>query len=224
MKTILGWIGEKKTAFRMWLFLSKHTYQRRHNLIIPSKNGTTQIDHLLVSPFGVFIIETKNFKGWIFGSYQQSNWMQIIFGYKYPFQNPIRQTFRQRKLLAEYLEISETFIHVVIFFAGRCRFKTEMPSNVINTALTSHIKSYDKQILAPEQIERILFKVDELRLNPNLTTKKHLKSLRERYGSTTICPKCGGDLIQRIAKKDFDANPTFLGCSNYPQCRFTKNI
>lgn len=224
MRTILGWIGERKTAFRMWLFLNAHTYQRRHNIIIPSKNGTTQIDHLLVSPSGIFIIETKNIKGWIFGSFNQSHWMQIIFGHKYTFQNPIRQTFRQRKILAEYLGISETFIHTVIFFAGHCRFKTPMPSNVINTGLTSHIKSYNEQMLAPEQVNQILVEIDKLRLDPALIIKEHVKSLRERYSSTTICPKCGGNLVQRIAKKGYGANSAFLGCANYPQCRFTRNI
>ena len=60
MSIFKGWIGEKKTAFRMWLFLNNRTYKRFHNIIIPSSSGTTQIDHLVVSPFGVFIIETKN--------------------------------------------------------------------------------------------------------------------------------------------------------------------
>jgi len=57
-----GWFGEKKTAFNMWLTLDSKVYRRHHNIIIPSKSGTTQIDHILVSPppppppFGVFII------------------------------------------------------------------------------------------------------------------------------------------------------------------------
>lgn len=41
----------------------KKTYHRFHNLIIPSRNGTTQIDHVVISPYGVFIIETKNMGG-----------------------------------------------------------------------------------------------------------------------------------------------------------------
>jgi hypothetical protein len=50
MNILKGWLGEKKAAFRMWLFLSKRTYKRFHNIIIiiPGQNGTTQIDHLVV--------------------------------------------------------------------------------------------------------------------------------------------------------------------------------
>jgi len=85
-----GWFGEKKTTFIMWMTLNAGVYHRIHDVIIPSKNGTTQIDHILVSPYGVFIVETKNMTGWIFGSENQSKWTQVLYGKKYPFQNPIR--------------------------------------------------------------------------------------------------------------------------------------
>tara|TARA_B100000315_G_scaffold164806_1_gene153455 strand:- start:1671 stop:2195 length:525 start_codon:yes stop_codon:yes gene_type:complete len=63
-----GWFGEQKTEFNLWLSLDKELYRRFHNVIIPSNNGTTQVDHILVSPFGLFIVETKNRTGWIYGS------------------------------------------------------------------------------------------------------------------------------------------------------------
>ena len=66
MKKLRGWFGEKKTAFNMWLSLDGKVYRRFHDVIIPAKDGTTQIDHLLVSPYGLFIVETKNIRGWIF--------------------------------------------------------------------------------------------------------------------------------------------------------------
>ena len=55
-----GWFGEKKTQFKLWLSLNNELYRRFNDVIIPSSNGTTQIDHILVSPFGLFIVETKN--------------------------------------------------------------------------------------------------------------------------------------------------------------------
>ena len=55
-----GWIGEQKTELSLWFSLDKKLYRRFHDVIIPSSNGTTQIDHILVSPFGLFIVETKN--------------------------------------------------------------------------------------------------------------------------------------------------------------------
>jgi len=89
MNRIQGWFGEKKATFYMWLSLNSKVYQRFHDIIIPAKNGTTQIDHLLVSPYGLFIVETKNKKGWIFGSEDQQKWTQSLYGNNYSFQNPL---------------------------------------------------------------------------------------------------------------------------------------
>ncbi|UCG04601.1 MAG: NERD domain-containing protein, partial [Candidatus Heimdallarchaeota archaeon] len=113
-----GWIGEKKASLNIWVSLNANVYHRVHDLIIPSRNGTTQIDHLLVSKYGLFIVETKNRSGWIFGAEDQVKWTQSLIGprkfsifgrrhssIKYTFQNPLRQTFRQKKCLSEFLDL-----------------------------------------------------------------------------------------------------------------------
>ena len=69
-----GWFGEKLTTFGLWLGLDDNIYRRIHDIILPSKNGTTQVDHVLISAFGIFVIETKNMKGWIFGGQNDSTW------------------------------------------------------------------------------------------------------------------------------------------------------
>jgi len=53
---------------------------------------------------------------------------------------------------------------------------------------------------------------------------RHNRELKEKYASTTICPKCGGDLIKRISRKGQYAEKPFLGCSNYPRCHYIKDI
>jgi len=224
MKALRGWFGEKKTAFNMWLSLDAKIYRRFHDVIIPSKNGTTQIDHLLVSEFGLFIVETKNIKGWIFGSKSQPKWTQSLYGKKYSFQNPIRQTFRQKKILSEYLGVDESTIHAVIYFVGDCKFKTDLPANVIKSGLGRYIKQFRTRIILPEDINRVLGELEQHVSESSLTTRDHVQSLRERHSSTTVCPKCGSDLIERTAKKGSKAGSKFLGCENYPRCRFTKNV
>ncbi len=223
MRILRGWFGEKKTAFNMWLTLDAKVYRRIHNVIIPSKNGTTQIDHLIVSPYGLFIVETKNIKGWIFGSEKQPKWTQSLYRRNYSFQNPIRQTFRQKKILADHLDLGESFIHTVIYFVGSCKFKTNLPSNVIRSGLGSYIKQHKDHILSPEEIDYIVNKLNALASDPTLTTKEHVKSLRKRHSSNTVCPRCGSNLVERTAKNGSRAGSKFLGCDNYPHCRFTKN-
>ena len=221
--SLRGWIGEKKTTFNMWLSLNKEVYRRFHNLIIPSKNGTTQIDHLLVSPYGLFIVETKNKKGWIFGSEDQSKWTQSIYGKKYSFQNPLRQTFRQKKILSEYLGVDESIIRTVVFFVGDCKFKTRLPENVLNSRLGKYIKQFKNPTIDPLEIDRIALQLQRHALETSLTNKDHIRSLRERHSSTTVCPKCGSNLVERTARKGPKTGSKFLGCENYPKCRFTKN-
>ena len=207
----------------MWLSLDNKVYRRFHDVIIPAKNGTTQIDHILVSPYGLFIVETKNKKGWIFGCGDQPNWTQSIYGKKYSFQNPLRQAFRQKKVLSEYLELHEPVIHIVIFFVGDCEFKTSLPDNAINSRLGKYVKQFKDHVLKPEEINRIVKKLEKHVSESSFTARDHIHSLRERHSSTTVCPKCGSSLVERTARSGPNAGSKFLGCKKYPRCRFTKN-
>ena len=224
MRALRGWFGEKKTTFNMFLSLDKSVYRKFHNLIIPGKSGTTQIDHLLVSAFGLFIVETKNMTGWIFGSESQPKWTQSIYGRNYSFQNPLRQTFRQKKLLSEYLNLTEATIHTVIHFVGDCEFRTTMPANVVQSGLSTYIGRFADCVLSAGDIDQILCRLEELASGTTLTKEDHVRSLRERYSSSTTCPKCGSALIERTARHGSDVGSKFLGCSKYPECKYTRNL
>lgn len=224
MSAFRGWLGERVTALGMWLWLRRSAYHRFHNIIVPAKNGTTQIDHLVVSAFGVFVVETKNMKGWIFGSEDQSKWTQSLYGKNYSFQNPLHQNFRHIRCLANHLGLDESLLHSVVVFVGECAFKTPMPPNVIRSGLSSWIRGRKEILLSDEEIQRVCNNLRLLRMDHNLTHSAHLKSLRERHGSTTTCPKCGSSLLAKTARRGVNAGSTFLRCSSYPRCRFTRPV
>lgn len=100
-----GWLGELGVNIFARLLLDSSKYRGFHNVMLPTPDGTTQIDHIYVSPYGVFIVETKNMKGWIFGSENDSWWTQKIFRHTYQFQNPLRQNIRHTKAVAQLLDI-----------------------------------------------------------------------------------------------------------------------
>ena len=76
----IGKFGEKRVARKLdWL--SKE-YITLNDILLPTNYGTTQIDHIVVSPYGIFVIETKNYKGWIFGHENSEEWKQSLFGKK----------------------------------------------------------------------------------------------------------------------------------------------
>jgi restriction system protein len=137
-----GWLGESAAGLSAKLFLPKDQYTTLHNVTLPTADGTTQIDHVIVSRFGVFVVETKNYKGWIFGSEHQPTWTQKIYRRTHKFQNPLRQNYKHLKTLESALGISPEVLHSVVVFMGECRFKTPMPPNVcIGGAYTRYIKS-----------------------------------------------------------------------------------
>lgn len=94
-----GWLGEKKTALAIWWGLDQKVYSRLHDVIIPSRNGTTQIDHLVLSRYGIFIAEIKNIKGWIFGSEYQAKWTQVLYRECNRFRNHLDKHSGRRRYL-----------------------------------------------------------------------------------------------------------------------------
>ncbi len=223
MNFLRGWFGEMKVRFYIWLWLPKTVYTRFHNIILPSSNGTTQIDHLIVSVYGLFIVETKNKKGWIFGSARQRVWTQVIFGKKYSFQNPINQTYRQRKVLSEYLEVNETKIYTVVFFVGDCRFKTDLPVNVIRSGISRYIKRFDREVFTTNEVSQIVNTLEAQIAKKEFSLRDHRRSLRRRHSSKTICPRCGSDLTIRTVKKGRRAGRQFYGCTSFPKCRYSRS-
>lgn len=218
-----GWYGEKKTSFYLWLSLNKEKYPRFHDLIISSIDGTTQIDHVVVSEFGIFIIETKFLQGWIFGSEKQKYWTQSIFGNNYKFQNPLRQIYRQKKVLARFLDVKEKTINTIVFFNGSSTFKTYTPDNVIEYGLGRYIKSFKSPVFQKEKVNEIAKALGEQKRNSKLKLKDHLNSLEERHSTDYYCPRCGGELKVKLARKGINKGNEFWGCSNFPSCKYTES-
>ena len=86
------------------------------DLTIPTRNSTTQIDHVVVSVYGIFVIETKNYSGWIYGSNNTKKWKQCFPSKSNYFYNPIKQNWAHIYALSELLKLdTQTFKPVVVF-------------------------------------------------------------------------------------------------------------
>lgn len=219
--TFKGWLGEKATQFGMWLKLDARTYRRFHNLIVSTRNGTTQIDHVLLSRFGIFVIETKNYNGWIFGSESEKSWNQVLYGTKHVFQNPLHQNYGHTKALAEHLKVDHGKIHSVVFFIGDAELKTNLPDNVMTSGLSDYIKQFDRVVFSDVELARLEQQLSGLHA-ASLSRGEHVSDLKERYSSETTCPKCGSPLVRRIAKRGPQAGMEFLGCSGFPNCKYIR--
>jgi len=227
-----GWFGESAVSFATWLSLDSEVYFPVNNVTIGTSNGTTQIDHIIVSRYGIFVIETKNMDGWIFGGEKQAQWTQSIYGKKFRFQNPLHQNYRHTKALEEFLGLSSSYFHSVVCFVGdSCKFKTEFPSNVICGGPLRYIDSKTEVLLSDDQVANIVEAIQSgmrpkgfLGLTTAETKREHLASLKERHESTTTCPKCSSDLVLRTGKRGERAGKKFYGCSTFPACRYMRDV
>lgn len=153
-----GDVGEQIVKVAVLSKLDAAQYRHFSNLIIPASNGTTQIDNIVVSPFGVFVIEAKYFQGWIFGGAKQEKWTHTLSRFeKYAFANPIRQNYGHIKALARLLRQPESRFHSVIVFAHRnCQLKTELPANVcLQHNFIEYIQSFTKNIIDDAALARM---------------------------------------------------------------------
>lgn len=221
-----GALGERSVQILTSLRLDSAVYHRIDDITLESSWETTQIDHVFVSAYGVFVVETKNMKGWIFGGEHQAVWTQQIFKKSSKFQNPLRQNFKHVKVLEALLALPPSAIHSVVVFVSEAEFKTPMPKNVTRQGgLVTYIKAFTSPILTKEQVEGIIEKIEQTRLPATReTARKHVENLRARNSQVAdgqACPKCGARLVLRTSKSGAHAGSQFLGCSGFPRCRYT---
>lgn len=94
------------------------------NLYIPNQNDTSEIDSILINKYGIFVIESKGYSGWIFGNEEQKMWTQTIYKNKYKFYNPITQNRNHILALAKFLGITDMNVfRSYIVFSERCELK-----------------------------------------------------------------------------------------------------
>ena len=222
---IKGWVGEVQSTLANKTFLDSHIYLALNNVTIPTFNGTTQIDHVIVSRHGVFVVETKNMDGWIFGDEKSSQWMQSIFGKKFKFQNPLHQNYRHTKALSDFLGIDHDKFFSIVMFWGECEFKTPLPPNVLASGYSSYIKSHTTVMFSDQEVQEIATAIKVGMLPKGWATQRqHANSLKDRFSSTTTCPKCGSALVLRTAKSGARTGSKFYGCTKYPACRHVANV
>jgi len=221
-----GVIGEFVINLSAKMMLDKEKYYLIKNVTLPTEDGSTQIDHVIVSIYGIFVVETKNMKGWIFGNPNQKTWTQKIYRYSSKFQNPLHQNYKHVKTLQSLLGITDSQIFSLVVFVGDSTFKTEMPENVTyGGGYIRFIKSKTQQVLSESDVNEITKKIEERRLTSSFkTSRDHVKHVREIVKekeniSSQLCPKCGSAMVLREAKKGANIGKKFWGCSNFPKCR-----
>lgn len=218
---IQGWFGEKNISSR--LHTLSDDYVLFNDVYINVGGRSVQIDHIVVSIYGIFVIETKNYKGWIYGTDNSEYWTNNIFGNKYQFYNPIKQNYSHVWALEKLLKIPENkFIPIVVFLGG-ATLKCDTQGVVIYSGqLRQFILNYKMPVFSQKEVADIANILTSANNIDKSRKKAHIHSVRQGIAEKNtlirngVCPRCRGKLVERKGKYG-----RFYGCSNYPQCKFT---
>ncbi len=233
----IGEIGEERV--KEILFNLPEGYHTLNDVVLKTENGTTQIDHIVISKHAIFVIETKNYRGDIYGNDNRKEWTQLIvtdvtyenswktytYVTKNRFYNPVKQSLghaiRVKNLLTDYPHLP---VLSIVVFSNEANLLNVTTSNyVINEKqLLTTIGNHQTIYLTESQLEDIIELLHQKNIRDSVDNNTHVGNLKtaeqevKNKINSGICPKCGGKLILRKGKFG-----SFWGCSNYPKCKFT---
>ncbi|WP_288620292.1 NERD domain-containing protein [uncultured Treponema sp.] len=221
-----GKIGEARVSRRLNKLGEDFTVI--DDLMIRNDRGdTSQIDHVVLSEYGILVIETKNYQGWIFGKEQSEQWIQVIYKEKFKFRNPIKQNWSHIYALKNVLKDFPNIRYVpIVAFAGSATLK-----NVEARTPVVYVEDLRQEINNQCCCEKSLSKEEIAKIREILTSKdiiekkdkkEHIRKIRQNMKEkkikeeNLICPRCNNQLVLRQEKYG-----KFYGCLNYPYCKFT---
>lgn len=220
---VKGAIGE--TIIR--IVIGKNTVNQKqqkyiiNNLVLETSPGkTSQIDHVIINPNGVFVIETKNYSGRIYGNESQLDWTQVLnYGkVKNHFYNPVRQNQTHVYAILKILKQDVPIYSVVVFVKGNIQYISS-PNIYTVRGLRKRLKEPSAKTISLEQMNMIYDTLSKHNRRNTISKAEHIANIEKMKNNiaNNICPRCGSPLVLRHGKYG-----NFMGCSRYPQCHFIK--
>lgn len=177
-RSFKGFLGEFFVKKVLTSRLKNTEHVLLNDILLETNDGTTQIDHILIMKSGVYVIETKNIKGWIYGSMKSKMWTQKLFKQSFKFQNPFHQNYKHIKTLSDKLNINEKDIKTIIIFTNG-----EFKSKYIK-GLYFSVSSFLRDLKNEKDIEINIYEIAEninnmKKENTYKNKKNHIKHINE---------------------------------------------
>lgn len=229
----LGEYGERRVSSYLE-DLPCEDYRVYNDLLIRDGNYTTQVDHIIISRYGVFVLETKNIHGKVYGSGNSEYWKQCLpdSGYKrygftqeHQLRNPIWQNAGHIKTLRRLVLGNDVPVYGIVVFPTETDLYVNCEQPVLHMwDVVPFIKQYREEVLSSEQMGYYRRRLFEVISTSESDRKSHLENVyrnqerRDAAVASGHCPLCGGSLVLRNGKYG-----QFYGCSNYPKCTYKLN-
>ncbi|MBR2384946.1 MAG: NERD domain-containing protein [Clostridia bacterium] len=215
-----GYVGETIVRKTMDFTLPKDVYKIFNNVMLYDGEKSIQIDHIIASVYGIFVVETKNYSGSIYGNENSKSFTQYVGRQRNVFYSPIKQNkghiYALNKVVGRYPYTS------VVVFLGEAKLKVRSTTFVGTPLNASHyIRSFNDVKLTDEQLNDFITKLENSNVSDFISNRDHVANVNynlEKYETaldTMTCPWCGSKLVQRKGKYG-----EFYGCSAYPKCKY----
>jgi len=175
--------GEKKVSSILRSLGKSGKYEVLDDILVRKENGfTAQIDHVVVSEAGVFVVETKNYKGRIEGEPNGQEWIQDIKGHVSFFENPLIQNrghiaALKGLLSGTYPELKYLSLAV---FPSRHLLKVDDPRVVSRSELKGEISSHSVKSLSPEEVDSISKMIRSANITSRKERRKHVRDAKRQ--------------------------------------------
>jgi hypothetical protein len=159
-----------------------------NNVTLETGNGTTQIDHILVTEAGLFVIETKHYGGWIFGNPHDDYWTQTIYRKKSRFQNPLMQNYGHVKMLQKLFKLPDSAFIGVVVFTSNAEFRTDLGLNtILLDQLIGFVEQRREKVLDERQMAYVVGRIEMKRfVRSTETDEYHINHVRAKIASREI--------------------------------------
>lgn len=168
---------------------------------------------MVTSPYGIFVIETKHYDGWIFGKEDQRYWTQVIYKRKEEMYNPIWQNYGHVQALKNYIgKVDSEYFHSIIAFSSNSTLKFEdhfKSARVIHfQQLTKVIKEWNIHRISDAELRVINQKLEGVLIEDKKVKKRirkeHVQAIQANLKEKALiekesiqrnaCPKCNSEL------------------------------
>ena len=203
-----------------------------NDLLLRDGDYTTQIDHLIISRYGVFVVETKNIHGTVYGadnkefwsSYLPQRYSRYLGKAEYEFRNPLWQNAGHIRAIKKIVG-NDVRVQGIVAFPNETELKVKCTQPVLYwSGVMPYIEQFTEAVLSDEEIVRLDALIRSyVDANPE-SRLEHVENVRKQQGKRNAavaagkCPLCGGTLVRRNGRYG-----SFWGCSNYPTCKYTLN-
>lgn len=201
-----GEIGEYKVEVQLEQLPPE--FKPASNILIKTEQGFEQIDHLIVSPYGLYLIEVKNLSGLIVGEEKDPHWYQAITWRVKPFYNPLLENQTHIETLKARLNATDKLpFYSFVTFNRRCDLKVLSGAVFFDTdILQALLKRSQQRILSDAEVTDIIEQIAKINISDQgmrneyaARLHKQKRVMRPKFGDIRCC-RCEKPVSERTAR------------------------